>query len=138
MMNRKMRTRGMTFIEITIALLIIGGFLAFVMPRLFRALTGSQVNNTKMALSNVKVQVVQYHTDTHQYPNRLRDLVTRPSDARVWKGPYIDEDGLYDGWGNEFVYRQLSAGGKRPFELYSWGPNGDGAPQEEWVNVWDL
>lgn len=136
--KRQAHTQGMTFIEITIALLIIGGFMAFVMPALYRALTGSKRNNTTVALNNLKVQISQYHSDTHQWPTRLRDLVTKPADANIrnWH-KYAEEDDLYDAWGQEFVYRLVGTGGKKPFELYSWGSDTPNSPQEEWVNAWE-
>ncbi len=138
--NRTMHTKGMTFIEISIALLIIGAFLAFVLPRLTTALLDTYKNNTKMSLGGLKTRIMQYHTDTHQYPNTLSDLTSMPADRSIrWKGPYGTEDDQYDGWGARFEYRRNPAGsGKRPFELYSWGANGEGASQEEWVDVWNI
>lgn len=138
------RTSGMSLIEIMIVILIIGLFTGIGLPRLYRALAGSQAKKTRILLPGLKATLVEYHSDTQQYPARLEDLVVRPSDPKVaarWHQYVESEEGLKDGWGNMFVYKRNPAGpgsARRPFELYSWGENGEGSPQEEWINVWDI
>jgi type II secretion system protein G len=133
----------MSLIEIMIVILIIGLFTGIGLPRLYKALSGAKIKKTKVLLPSLKATIVEYHSDNQQYPSRLQDLVVRPSDAKPgrWHQYIENEDGLKDGWGNDFVYKRNPAGpgaGKRPFELYSWGENGEGSPQEEWINVWDI
>lgn len=138
------RTSGMSLIEIMIVILIIGLFTGIGLPRLYKALSGSKVKKTRILLPGLKATIVEYHSDTGQYPGRLEDLVVRPSDPKVasrWHQYIESEDGLNDAWNNPFVYKRNPAGagsGKRPFELYSWGENGEGAPQEEWIDVWNI
>lgn len=140
----KLRTCGMTLIEIIIVVTIIGLFAGLAGPGLFKWITSAKENKTKVRLTGLKSVITQFKEETGQYPSTLLDLVTRPTDPKVaarWRGPYVEapEKDFEDGWGNEFVYRKSPAGtGKRPFELYSWGPNGDSSPQEEWVDVWSI
>jgi hypothetical protein len=43
-----------------------------------------------------------------------------------------------DAWGEKFYYKVNPAGGTRPYELYSYGPEGKGGPKDEQISVWDL
>jgi general secretion pathway protein G len=72
---------------------------------------------------------------------KLRDVVEKPREeavARNWaKGGYIEGGELpQDAWREEFQYKRTPEG-KNPYELYSYGSNGAGAPKEEWISVWN-
>lgn len=138
------RTSGMTLIEIIVVITIIGIFAGLAGPGLFRWISGAKEKKTNVTLAGLKSVITQYHSDTTQYPATLQDLVTQPSDPkiRVWRGPYVDNPGkdLSDGWGQDLVYKRNPAGpgaGKRPFELYSWGAEGEGSTKGQ-ISVWDL
>ena len=77
----------------------------------------------------------RFRADLGRYPNDEEGLtaLTRKTAAskfaegggpNYWTGPYVD--GVYevDPWGNDYVYR-LTDGGER-FELFSYGPGGEG------------
>ena len=78
----------------------------------------------------------RFRADLGRYPNDEEGIaaLTRKTAAlkfagggpNYWTGPYID--GVYevDPWGNDYVYR-LTDGGER-FELFSYGPEGEGGP----------
>lgn len=135
------RTSGMSLIEIMVVIMIIGLFVGVGVPRIFRALSGAKVKKTRVLLPSLKATIVEYHSDTGQYPARLEDLYIRPSDPKIssrWHQYVEGEDGIKDGWGNQFVYKRSPAGSKHPFELYSWGGETEGSPKEEWLDVWNL
>lgn len=144
--DTRMRTSGMTLIEIIIVVTIIGLFAGLAGPGLFKWIRSAKENKTKVRLTGLKSIINQYKEETGQYPSVLLDLVTAPSEPKVasrWRGPYLEdpEKDLQDGWGSEFVYRRNPSGSgsaRRPFELYSWGQNGESSPQEEWVDVWSI
>lgn len=137
------RAEGMTFIELTIMIIIIGILVTLVGPGVYRWIGRTNQTKTQVMLRNAKVAITQFKSDTAEYPNTLYDLVFRPADARTgqrWQGPYVEEREIeMDGFGNEIMYHRNPQGqGKRPYELYSWGANGEGSPQQEWIDAWSL
>lgn len=131
---------GFTLIEMVIAIAILG-LLAVVMgPPMFRYLGEAKEKTTQANLQSIKQAVDVYHMDTGYYPQALKDLVRRPLDeeaAEDWKGPYLELKGKKDipkdGWKHKFVYRLGEEGEKPPYELYSYGAKGKGAPKSEWM-----
>lgn len=126
---------GFTLIEILIAVTIGGIIMAMGFRMVTNYLRRSNIKTTRIMLNTVQSDITAYRTDIGAYPNALEDLVERPSDpsvARKWDGPYIDKFPK-DSFGNELVYSLSPKGSKPPYELYSWGPNGEGSPEEEWI-----
>lgn len=142
----KERTRlarpGMTFIELIVVLLIVGIMFGVGMGA-FSWIKTARVNRAKVELNGIKFQIMQFHTDTHQYPNTIFDLINKPADPNVaqrWHKYVEDEKELTDPWGSTYQYQKNPAGpgsNKRPFELYSWGPDGEGATEGQ-INVWNI
>jgi type II secretion system protein G len=140
----RLRTSGMSIIEISVVLMIIG-LMAAMAVGAYRWLGTANISATKSRLQNLKSSIETYKFDGKQYPSRLEDLLRKPAD---WKqgyynpAGYVDNEGdLDDSWNVRIQYKKnpVSAGSnKRPYELYSWGPNGEGSPQEEWINIWEL
>jgi general secretion pathway protein G len=129
---------GFSLIEISIVLIIIGllagmtiGGLAYVRQ--------ARYTNTDSILKNVKIAIDSFQLHTGMLPASLNDLLERPSNEKIskkWQGPYLDKE-PHDAWNNELIYRPTK-GGKHPYELYSWGPNGEAAPEEEWRDAWTV
>lgn len=142
-----MRVPGFTLIEIVIAMAIVAilGTLGVMGIRGYIAKAKILKTETNLKASLGLIQ--EYNDDTGAYPATLRDLVVRPTDPKIasrWKG-YADEKeftkGCFvDGWQHDIVYQYTptTQGQGRPFELYSYGPHGEGAPQEEWIDAWSL
>lgn len=131
--------KAFTIIEIAIVLAIAGLIIAGVLPMIRRTFGQAQRSTTNTRLREAQTAIMQYQLHTGKYPTRLADLVTRPAEPKAagkWQGPYLDDEPT-DGWGNPLKYEPTGRAGK-PYELYSFGPNGPGAPQEEWISVWSL
>ncbi|MEX0848689.1 MAG: type II secretion system protein GspG [Candidatus Dependentiae bacterium] len=126
---------GFTLMEILIAIAIVAIVTITVGPALLRQAFRGKRDATKVRLQGVKSSVQQYHMDNNSYPEKLRDLVKKPADAKRWDGPYLEQEPR-DAWDRRFNYKRTPSG-KKPYELYSWGENGRGAPKEEWLSVWD-
>lgn len=139
------KTAGFTLIEITVGLLIIGIMAAIMIPNVMRYIKQAKVTKTHHALQSTKNLIMEYNSHTGAYPMSLNDLVVRPNDPKVaprWQGPYAEEKdfvkGVFvDGWMHELVYNR-TPGQPHPFVLYSYGENGEGAPQEEWIDAWTI
>lgn len=126
---------GLSLIEIMITIMLIALFAALVGPRVFEMFGQGQKRATKIALKNIEEGIELFHADTGSYPTTLQELYIRPADeklAKRWEGPYLKKDPI-DPWGSDFVYQLNAKGAQPPYVLYSWGPNHEGSPQEEWI-----
>ena len=131
--------KGLSLIEIMIVLAIMGIFATLVGPRVFSYYGKAKVQTTEANLRTLKQAITSFHIDTGRYPETLQDLMRKPFDetvARKWQGPYLEsknEEVPEDGWGNEFVYRRNEPGSAKPYDLYSYGPDGEDSSEENWI-----
>jgi general secretion pathway protein G len=137
MNNRRATASGFSLIEISIVVMIIGVLVLGALGG-YQYLERAKRNTTITNLKNVKLAIESFRADTGSYPQSLTELKERPSNEKIskkWQGPYLPGEPV-DGYNTELMYK-LTKGEKHPYELYSWGANGEGSPQEEWVSVWD-
>lgn len=130
--------KGLSLVEVMIVLAIMAVFALAVGPRMVSYLGNAKIKTTEANLRNVKQAIVAYYGDVGSYPETLSDLMRKPLDdnmARKWQGPYLeaknDDYSPVDGWDNDLVYSRGESGSGKPYELYSYGPNGQEGPQEE-------
>ncbi|MGC2310896.1 MAG: type II secretion system major pseudopilin GspG [Candidatus Babeliaceae bacterium] len=138
-MNRTHKA-GFSLIEIIIVIGIIAALVAAVTVTIRTQLAKSKRKRTEITLKSTEQAVDLFHSDLTAYPTSLEDLVEKPTDeklAKKWGEPYLAKIPV-DGWGNELVYQLNPKGTKPPYELYSWGPNGEGSPKEEQISAWEL
>lgn len=137
---------GFTMMELMIVIVIIGLLGGVLAPAVNNALKKARKGTAKTAVMNIKNGITRFQAELGKYPTKLKDLVVRPKsgDEKVtkkWDGPYGFEEGTEDipedPWGEKFVYKLNQPGSKHPYELYSHGPNGKGAPKDEQIGVWD-
>ena len=128
---------GFSLMEIMIAVMILGLVMAMVGPAVHNAYRKAQKRTTAASLKSFKNAISEYQREVRQFPTKLKDLIKKPTGAKDWDGPYIEKEEMpQDPWGQDFKYK-LTPGVKHPYELYSWGPNGQGSPKNEWINVWE-
>ncbi|HSW74029.1 MAG TPA: type II secretion system major pseudopilin GspG [Candidatus Limnocylindria bacterium] len=139
--NQRHAREGFTLIEILVALAIVVLIAAIAGPMAYNAYKRSQVKTAKLSLKSVNSAIQQFNMDIHQLPETLKDLVRKPTNeelAKEWNSAYLQgKDVPKDPWNNDFQYRKTE-GEEHPYELYSYGPNGRGAPQTERISVWNL
>jgi general secretion pathway protein G len=137
---RRYARAGFSLMEIMIAVMILGLVLAMVGPALNNAYKKSQKRTAKASMAGFKTAISEYQREVRQLPVKLDDLIRKPKgEVKGWEGPYLEKETMpEDPWGAKFVYKLTPQGGKHPYELYSYGPNGKGAPKEEWISVWDV
>lgn len=134
-MNRRIshirrNRKGFTLLEI----LLVVGLLALLASFAIPALVGQGEEAKKdMARAAVgangpisgAIKLFKFQTGT--YPEKLMDLIEKPSDddvAEKWKGPYIEnEEGLKDPWGEDFEYKAEGDKNEGKFDLWSRGPD---------------
>lgn len=132
---------GFTFIELVIAITILGILALIAIPAYNRYQKKAQLKVTETNLQIVDQAIEMYKDDIEIYPEELKDLVRPPMDseaAKKWTDPFIKAKGgnpPRDGWNRDFVYKKMPPGSRPPYELYSWGPNGEGSPQDDWITA---
>lgn len=138
-MNRAYNARsGFTLVEMLIVLAIMGIVIAVAVPGYLTFTRGAQKRATVGTLRNIKLAMERYREDVGDYPSSLRDLVKKPTDEKAegWDGPYISgKDEPKDGFGKNLHY-SVTPEAENPYELYSYGRKGRGAPKEEWIDAW--
>ena len=131
---------GFSLMEIMIAVMILGLVAGLVGPRVMQFLEDSRIRAAKATLLTFKDAITMYQLDVHQLPTKLKDLIKKPAGeaAKRWKHSYLNkEEEPEDPWGNKYSYK-LTAGGKHPYELMSYGSaDGKSTPKEQWISVWD-
>jgi general secretion pathway protein G len=131
---------GFTLIEILFAILIIGSIMAGVFIGIRRAMESFDRSKAKTTLGNIEFAIGQYRINVQKLPTKLDELVKGPKeekDKKRWVqggGPFLEEDQLTDPWGNKYVYKP-TPGGKKQYDLFSYGPNGPEAPNIEHISV---
>ena len=130
--QRNRKRRGFTLVEILMVVTIIGILAALVIPKI--AGKGEDARRKK-AFADVngglKTALGMYEVDVGRYPSSLNDLLAQPSDAKGWKGPYIDGALPEDPWGHPYVYVFPGRKNTTGYDLYSVGLDGQDGTQDD-------
>lgn len=113
---------GFTFVEILLVVVIIGILASMVLPRFVgRSEQARQAAASADINASIATALDMYELDNGQYPDKLDDLITKPSGALNWNGPYLKKKPV-DPWGREYIYKPTTD--KRDYELISYGKDG--------------
>lgn len=124
---------GFSFIELIVAIAIIGILAVVAVPAVMRWLERAKETRTETTLNALKTSINAFQIDAGKFPTSLSDLVRKPADAKRWRGPYLEQTDLpEDGWGNPFIYKLNPKGAPHPYELYAESPTG------EKYSVWEI
>jgi general secretion pathway protein G len=131
--------KGFTLIEILLVVVILGILSGMIIPRLVGRAEQTRVKVARTDIEAGLAEVLDlYELDTGTYPSTLQDLVTKPSSARNWNGPYIKKKELpKDPWGNAYVYRFPGHNNPDGYDLLSGGPDGAEGGNDDIAN-WEL
>jgi len=130
--------KGFTLIELMLVVVIIGALVAMVMPRLTGR--GEQARSAAASAdinANIATALKLYELDNGNFPSTsegLSALLSKPSSARNWNGPYLERKPL-DPWGKEYVYTSPGEHRKSDYDLSSLGK--DGVESEDDVKNWE-
>lgn len=113
---------GMSLIEIIIVIALLGTIMTLVVGKLTEASDNAREDAAKIAITQLDQQLQVYKIQNYSYPATLDDLVTKPADAKKWRGPYVAEEKLKDPWNTTFSYEKdgakykiISAGADQTF-----------------------
>ncbi len=119
---------GLTLIELTIVIAILGILAAFIAPRVITAIDDARVGKARTEIANLGVALSQYNLDVGTYPSTeqgLDALWRAPSqDVANWDGPYIQSPVTNDPWGRAYEYRFPGTHYGYDYDLFSYGKDG--------------
>lgn len=133
MMRMRTMQPGFSLTELMVYLMIVG-ILAGGIFGITKFIGRARRSTTESVLRTVNSNIIMYRDDTGMYPNTLDDLAVNPG-IKNWKGPYLDNGNPKDGWGEPIQYILKAQKGKDAYDLFSYGPNKEGSPEEEWIRA---
>lgn len=119
---------GLTLIELTIVIAILGILAAFIAPRVITAIDDAKIGKAQTEIGNLRVSLSKFLVDVGRYPSTeegLDALWRSPSqDITNWRGPYVQDPITTDPWGNDYVYRSPGTRYGYDYDLISYGRDG--------------
>ena len=101
-------TKGISLVEMLVAVAIVGLLIGLVGPAAMRQLQSSRVQTTEAQISQFRAALDIYLIDTGRYPNSnegLGALVNNSSAVPGWNGPYLRDGEIpTDPWGGSYRY----------------------------------
>ena len=122
--QKQLRRRAFTLVEILLVVVIIGILAALVIPRIAGSSERARVTAATADINGgIKSALGAYEVDNGFYPRSLQDLLVQPSNAKNWHGPYLDKLPL-DPWLNPYVYTFPGKHIPGSYDLVSAGADG--------------
>jgi len=129
-------TRAFTLVEMLLVVTIIGILAALVIPRIVGVGERSRITAAKADINGgIKSALGQYEVDNGFFPKSLQDLVTQPSNAKNWHGPYLEKLPV-DPWGNPYVYYYPGKHTASSYDLLSGGFDAKEGTEDD-VTSWE-
>lgn len=125
---RSSLAKGFTLLEIMVVLAILGLLVAVLVRNVTNDLTrGEESTASLFVKTTLNLPLTSFRMDTGDYPTTaqgLQALITKPSNANGWRGPYYESnDGKLplDPWKQPYEYRYPGTRNKSGFDLFSKG-----------------
>lgn len=103
-------SKGFSLGEIMIVLVIIGGIMAIVLPKIQDGQRKSEVNQTKMKMTEITTKVNEYYAECGKYPASINFITEDDSSCRNWTGNPKLKHLLKDAWNTDFQFEVTGNG----------------------------
>ena len=122
-LSPRRREAGFTLLELLVVLAIMGLLAAIIAPQVLKYLGSSRTQTARVQIQNIVAALELYKLDVGHYPSQaegLNALVTAPSNAVGWNGPYLRrESAIHDPWGEVYIYKNPGQHGE--VDVYTLG-----------------
>lgn len=121
------RREGFTLVEMLLVLVILATLAAIVVPKFTGRTEQAKVTAARTQIANFETVLDAFEVDNGYYPkgsDGLEDLVTKPTNAQDWRGPYLKQGIPNDPWGNPYIYECPGKHNETGYDLMSMGPDG--------------
>lgn len=103
-------SKGFSLGEIMIVLVIIGGIMAIVLPKIQDGQRKSEINQTKMKMNEITTKVNEYYAECGKYPASINFITEDDSSCRNWTGNPKLKHLLKDAWNTDFQFEVTGNG----------------------------
>ncbi|SHJ08997.1 prepilin-type N-terminal cleavage/methylation domain-containing protein [Desulfofundulus thermosubterraneus] len=108
---------GFTLVELLVVIAIIGILAAIITPNAFKAIEKGKVAAAEADYKAIKAAVLNYYTDTGQWPGMGSDNGSRETEMFVtgvnvpngWNGPYLERWPSKNPWGGYYKFVNWTA-----------------------------
>lgn len=96
--------KGFSLGEIMIVLVIIGGIMAIVLPKIKEGQEKSKQSQTKMKMTEITTKLNEYYAECSKYPTTISFITDDDAGCKNWTGNPKMKHLLKDAWGSDFQY----------------------------------
>lgn len=103
---------GFSLAEIMIVLVIIGGILGFILPKIREGSVRSKIGTTKMKMSEIENKINEYNSECGHLPKSISFVTEDDPSCRNWtsnSSPSAKKQ-IIDEFGTQFVYESTDSG----------------------------
>ena len=133
--QKQHRNRAFTLVEMLLVVTIIGILAGLVVPGLMHRSEDTRKMRVAADIAGIKTAIGTFDVDNGFFPNSLQYLLQQPSNAKNWKGPYLEKPPM-DPWGNPYIYYYPGKHTPNSFDLLSVGPDGKEGTEDD-IGNWD-
>lgn len=109
-LNTKPNNKGFSLGEILIVLVIIGGIMAIVLPKIADGNAKSKVNSTRLKMSEIENKINEFNSECGKYPKAVTFITEDDAGCKNWSSNPKMKHLLKDGWGTEFIFEGSDTG----------------------------
>ncbi len=138
-------TRGFTLIELMIVAIVLAILAAAIVPQFLGREEVARRSRAESDIAVLESQLALFYLDMGRYPTAeegVRILYFAPDmDTEKWRGPYLTKPLFEDPWGNEYLYGSPGTHSEEPYEIVSYGKDGeeggegDDKDVQSWVDI---
>jgi general secretion pathway protein G len=127
--GRRRRQAAFSLIELLLVLVILAVLASMIVPKFAKKSEQARVTAAKQDISSLSVALDTFEIENGKFPSTeegLGVLLTQPSWAENWTGPYIKGGTALpkDAWGNPYEYRFPGSNNVNSYDMWSLGPDG--------------
>ena len=137
--RRRRATAGFTLIELMIVAVVLAILAAAILPNVIGRTETARQMRAKSDIAVLEMALDLFYLDMGRYPateEGLRVLYYPPeTDAEKWTGPYLKKPTLEDPWDNPYVYYSPGTHTDMPYEIISYGKDGDEGGEADGADI---